>query len=125
MFNLTFLYMAAKTSQTLQSQSQVVGTKLTPIELLQIQRLVDLGEFLGVSDFLRSAVREKLESIEVVQTRGILLKTAKKEVLGYFEKYQEAFPSDAANALGIDLEVTHKIVKELIKEKRLEVIRNE
>ncbi|MDO8647457.1 MAG: hypothetical protein Q7R70_03505 [Candidatus Diapherotrites archaeon] len=118
--------MASKSSSvTVQASNQVVGTKLTPKELLQIQRLVDLGEFLGVSDFLRSAVREKLESIEIVQTRNISLKTAKKEVLGYFEKYSEAFPSDAANALSLDLETVHKLTKELIAEKRLEVINND
>jgi len=56
-----------------------------------------------------------------IKIRIISTKIARKEVLGYFERYSEAFPSDAANALGLDLETVHKIARELIAEKRLEV----
>jgi hypothetical protein len=57
-----------------------------------------------------------------MKIRDIPLKKAKKEILAYFENFKEAFPSDATNALRIDLETTHKITRELIKEKRLEVV---
>ena len=109
---------------TTTQQSQVVGAKLTLSEIQQIQQLVTLGEYLGVSDFVRSAVREKLDATDVIQTRNLPYKTVKKEVLGYFQKYQEAYPSDCANALEIDLETVHRATMELIKEKRLEANNN-
>ncbi len=44
---------------------------------------------------------------------------AKKEVLSYFKEFSEAFPSDAANDLELDLELVYKAVKELKQEGRL------
>ena len=69
--------------------ARTVGTKLTPLELKRIERLVELGQYLNVSDFLREAVREKLEAIEVIKCREVDYKTAKKEVLGYFKEFSE------------------------------------
>ena len=60
--------------------------------------------------------------LEIIKLRDVDYKTAKKELLGYYEKFSEAFPDEAANDLGLDLETVHKIVGELIKEKRLVVI---
>ena len=59
---------------------------------------------------------------EIVELRDVDYKTAKKEILGYYQKHREAYPDEAANALGIELELAVKIVKELIDEKRLGVI---
>lgn len=99
--------------------STTAGTKLTRKEVEKIQRLVQIGEYLGMSDFLRTAVREKLEAIEIVEVKDMDYETAKKEILGYYQKHREAYPDEAANALGIDLELTMKIAKQLIEEKRL------
>ncbi len=102
--------------------AKMAGVKLTPIEHEKIHNLVESGAYLGVSDFMRDAVRDKLDSIESVKLRDVDYKTAKKEVLGYYEKYPESYPSDIANTLGIDLELVYKIVNELVKEKRVEFI---
>ncbi len=96
-----------------------VGTKLTSTEYDTLRKVVDAGTFLNVSDFIREAVREKLEAIEIIKIRDIDYKTAKKEVLGYFQKYGEAYPSDAANDLGLEMETVNKITAELRKEGRL------
>ena len=101
---------------------KTVGTKLTHLEYEKVQNLVDAGMYLSVSDLIRDAIREKLEGIEIIKLRDVDYKTAKKEVLGYYKKFREAYPSDIANELGLELETVYKIVKELIKEKRLEVI---
>lgn len=43
------------------SGSRVVGTRVSMRTLEEIQRLVAVEDYLNVSDFLRDAVREKLE----------------------------------------------------------------
>ena len=45
-----------------------------------------------------------------MKIRDIPLKKAKKEILAYFENFKEAFPSDATNALRIDLEMTQPML---------------
>ena len=110
----------------MQEQVQVaktVGTKLSPLEYKKIVGLVEAGAYLGVSDFVRDAIRDKLEEVEVVKVKDVDYKTAKKEILGYFKKYREAFVDEAANDLGIDLELAVRITQELKKEKRLEVVK--
>jgi Arc/MetJ-type ribon-helix-helix transcriptional regulator len=64
---------------------RVVGAKLTRNEIEQINRLVEAGLYLNPSDFIRGAVREKLQSIKVIEYRDIDYDTAKKEVAGYFQ----------------------------------------
>ncbi len=110
--------MATKQLQ-MQMRSKTVGTKMTSSELGKMQTLVSAGLYLNVSDFVRDAVREKLGSIEIIKLRDVDYKTAKKEILAYFEKFREAYPDEAANDLGIPLETVAKITTELIKEKRL------
>ena len=113
----------AEKMQVQKQRAKTVGTKLTFSEYEKAQNLVDAGLYLNISDFIRASVREKLDSIEVVKLRDIDYKTAKKEVLGYYEKYSEAYPSDIGNELGIDLRTVYQIVDELIKEKRVEYIK--
>ena len=102
--------------------AKTAGTKLAPAEAEKINALVKAGSYLNVSDFIREAVREKLDSIEVINLRDVDYRTAKKEVLGYYEKYREAYPHEVALNLELDLELVHRITAELKKEKRLEAI---
>jgi Arc/MetJ-type ribon-helix-helix transcriptional regulator len=103
-------------------QPKTVGTKLTALEYEKIQNMVEAGVYLSVSDFMRDAIREKLEGIDIIKLRDVDYKTAKKEVLGYYKKFREAFPDEAAEDLRIDAETVFKITNELIKEKKLEAI---
>ncbi len=102
--------------------ARTAATKLAPEELDRIEALVKAGSYLNVFDFMREAVREKLESIEVIRLREVDYRTAKKEVLGYYEKYREAYSYAVANNLEMEVELVQKITEELIKEKRFEVI---
>ena len=63
-----------------------------------------------------------MQKIEIVELQDIDYETAKKEILGYYQKHREAYPDEAANALGIGLELAMKIAKELIDEKKLGII---
>ncbi len=99
-----------------------VGAKLTFSEYLEIQKLVDAGVYLNASDFIRDAVRKKLESLKVVKVRDVSYKDAKKEVLGYLQSYREAYPHQVAEDLELDYDLVWKITEELKKEGRLKVI---
>jgi Arc/MetJ-type ribon-helix-helix transcriptional regulator len=100
-------------------KSKTIGTKLAKIEYEEIIELVNAGVFLSGSDFVRDAVREKLKRIKVIKIRNIDYDTAKKEVLGYYKTYDEAYISEVSENLELDLELVAKIVQELIKEGKL------
>ncbi|WP_297897536.1 ribbon-helix-helix domain-containing protein [Methanobrevibacter sp.] len=100
-------------------ESKTIGTKLAKIEYDEINELVNNGLFLSGSDFVRDAVREKLRRIKVIKIRDIDYDTAKKEVLGYYKSFGEAYISEVADNLELDLELVSKIVQNLIKEGKL------
>lgn len=105
------------------TEAKTAGTKLTPFEYNKLQKLVKIGMYLSISDFMREAIREKLEAIEIIKVKDIDYKTAKKEILGYYQKYSEAYPHEVAEDLEFDYEFVSKIINELKKEKRLGVIK--
>lgn len=104
------------------SVGKVVGTKLTSNEIDQIDRLVAAGLYLNHSDFMRQAVREKLEAIKVIEYRDVDYETAKKEVSGYFKRWGEAYASEASLDLELDYELVCRIMDDLKKEGQMEVI---
>ena len=104
------------------TEARVAGTKLTPLEYGKIVALVDAGMYLGVSDFIREAIRDKLDETEVVKARDVDLATAKKEVLGYYKNYGEAYPHEVADDLELDYELVCGIIDGLKKSKRLAVV---
>ncbi|MGZ7210271.1 MAG: hypothetical protein ACXVHV_10355 [Methanobacterium sp.] len=103
-------------------ESKTVGTKLTPIEYEEISNLVDEGVFLSISDFIRESVRDKLRATKVIRIRNINYDMAKKEVLGYYRSYDEAYISEVSEDLELDLELVVQITKELENEGRLKGI---
>lgn len=102
---------------------KVVGAKLTPNEIGQINRLVEAGFYLNPSDFIRDAVREKLAAIKVIQYRDVDYETAKKEVAGYFQMKGEAYASDASTDLELDYDLVCRIMDDLEKEGKMEAVR--
>ncbi|MBL7169835.1 MAG: hypothetical protein ISS48_02355 [Candidatus Aenigmarchaeota archaeon] len=100
----------------------MAGVKLAPKEMKQIQSLVNDGFYLNISDFLREAVRDRLESIKVVTVRNLDIKKARKEIIDYLQKRkgEELYPDELMEELGIDLEIVLKVLKELKKEGRIE-----
>jgi len=106
-------------TQKTRLEGKTVGTKLAPRDYKKMEELVKKGAYLGVSDFIRDAIKEKLQSIEVIELREVGYKQAKKEVLEYYKHHGEAYPSDAADDLQLDFKLVHKIVAELRKEGKL------
>jgi Arc/MetJ-type ribon-helix-helix transcriptional regulator len=100
--------------------NKTVGTKVTSNEYEKITQLVEAGIYLSNSDFAREAIRDKLRSIEIIKIpEDVDYETAKKEVLGYYEKYQQAYEDEVADDLELDLKLVMQITEELAKEGRL------
>src|SRR3990167_9797943 len=102
-----------------QKESELVSARLSQKEIEEIGRLVDEGFYMNTADFVRMAVREKLESISVINVRNVSEEKAKKEVLDYLKSNKKAYPSDVADALQLDFDMVLSIIKELIAEGRI------
>jgi len=100
-------------------QNKAVATKLTPVEYEEITNLINAGIYLSASDFVREAIRDKLKAIKFIKIRDVDYETAKKEVLGYYQAYEDPYISEVAEDLELDLELVINITKELIKEGRV------
>jgi len=102
-----------------QEKNDLVSARLSSREAEAIERLVEEGFYMNTADFVRMAVREKLESISVINVRNVSEEKAKKEVLDYLKSNKKAYPSDVADALQLDFDMVLSIVKELISEGRI------
>lgn len=99
--------------------AKTVGTKLTPREYNEIAKMIDMGIFLSVSDFIRESVRDKLKATKIIKLRDIDYEDAKKEVLGYYKTYNESYDYEVAENLELDYELVCQITEELEAEGRL------
>ena len=100
-------------------KSELVSARLSPKEIDEIERLVGDGFYMNTADFVRMAVREKLESIKVIDIRNVTKEKAMKEVIEYLKKNNKAYPSDIADALELDFDMVLEIIKELAEEGRV------
>src|SRR3989344_7803562 len=99
--------------------SELVSARLSPKDLEEIEKIVEEGFYMNTADFVRTSVREKLESIKVINVRDVSMEKAKKEVIEYLRNNKKSYPSDIADALQLDFDIVLDIVKELIKEGRI------
>lgn len=111
-------------TESIQKQNSVLAaTRLTKKDEETINRLIKSGVFMNMSDFIREAVREKLERLgetKVVFVRGGITKEqAKKEIMNYAKKHPGSYVSDAADALGIDIVLAFEAARELREDKGL------
>ncbi|MBI2971008.1 MAG: hypothetical protein HYY37_01160 [Candidatus Aenigmarchaeota archaeon] len=100
-------------------ESELVSARLSPKEMEAIETLVEEGFYMNTADFVRMAVREKLESIKIIDVRDLSKDKARKEVIEYIKDNKQAYPSDISDALKIDFDMVLEIVKELAKEGRV------
>lgn len=102
-----------------QKESGLVSARLSPRELEQIEKLVEEGFYMNTADFVRMSVREKLESISVIDVRNVSEERAKKEIVEYLKNNKRTYPSEIADSLQLDFDIVLGIIKELIKEGRI------
>ena len=101
-----------------QKESELVSARLSPRELEEIEKLVEEGFYMNTADFVRMSVREKLESIKIIDVRSVEKEKAKKEVIEYLKNNKKAYPSDIADALQLDFDLVLEIIKNIINEGR-------
>ncbi len=100
-------------------ENDLVSARISPKEAELIEDLVEEGLYMNTADFVRMAVREKLESIKIVDIRNINKDNAKKEIIEFLKDNGNCYPSDVADALRLDFDIVIEIIKELMKEGRI------
>ena len=104
---------------------KTIATKV-PINIHnQLIHLIENGDYLSISDFLREAIREQLKTYKVANFREVNYFDAKKEILSYFIKYDNCFLDEIAIDLELDFELVYNILNDLIQEGRIVKISNE
>ena len=104
---------------------KTIATKV-PINIHnQLMNLIENGDYLSISDFLREAIREQLKTYKVANFREINYFDAKKEVVSYFIKYNDCFLDEIAIDLELDFELVLNIINDLMEEGRIIKISNE
>ena len=63
------------------------------------------------------------DKIKVIQYHDLDYETAKKEVAGYFQMKGEAYASDVSTDLELDYDLVCRIMDDLEKEGKMEVVR--
>lgn len=94
-------------------RSEQVSARLSPQEVEKIEQLVEAGYCLNVSDFVRMAVREKLQGIVIAEARKPSAKQAEREILAYLDEHGQAFAFDIATELGLDIDLVFSVIKRL------------
>ena len=104
---------------------KTIATKV-PINIHnQLINLIENGDYLSISDFLREAIREQLKNYKVANFRKINYFDAKKEVVSYFIKYNDCFLDEIAIDLELDFELVFNVLNDLVLEGRIVKISNE
>ena len=115
----------SETSKNNKEIGKTIATKV-PINIHnQLMNLIENGDYLSISDFLREAIREQLKTYKVANFREINYFDAKKEVVSYFIKYEDCFLDEIAIDLELDFELVLNIIYDLIQEGRIAKISNE
>jgi len=95
------------------------AVKLTPKEYGGIEHLVKAGYFLNVSDFVRSAVRDKLEALKPTLVRRISPRIAQREIYQYIKSHPGVYPDEIADALNLDIEMVMDAVTVLTSKRKI------
>ena len=104
---------------------KTIATKV-PINIHnQLINLIENGDYLSISDFLREAIREQLKNYKVANFREVNYFDAKKEVISYFIKYNDCFLDEIAIDLELDFELVFNILNDLVLEGRIVKITND
>ena len=104
---------------------KTIATKV-PINIHnQLINLIENGDYLSISDFLREAIREQLKTYKIANFREINYFDAKKEVISYFIKYNDCFLDEIAIDLELDFQLVFNILNDLVLEGRIVKISND
>lgn len=94
-------------------KTESMGIRLPKKQEQEIAKLVEGGLYLSKGEFIREAIRDKLQSVEVFELRDISHDDAKKEICEFIARSGTVWTSDIANALRLDLDLVLSVLKEL------------
>ena len=97
-----------------------MGMRLPLKQEQEIGALVEAGVYLSKGEFIREAIRDKLQSLEVLELRNVDYPQAKKEILDFITKNPGAWTSDIADRLRLDLDLVLAVLKDLRAEGKVE-----
>ena len=103
--------------KVLERETLQLAVRLSKADYAMVQKLVKAGLYRSSADFLREAVRDKLESLEVVSVRDLDSRKAERMIEDYLVKHPgPSFASEIADTLGLDYGVTFKTIHKLLEE---------
>jgi len=106
--------------KVLERETLQLAVRLSKADYAMVQKLVKAGLYRSSADFLREAVRDKLESLEVVSVRDLDSRKAERMIEDYLVKHPgPSFASEVADALGLEYSITFKTVHKLLEEGRV------
>lgn len=79
----------------------------------EIDRVISAGLYLSRGEFIREALREKLQSIEFLEIRQVSRTEARKAIQTYLAEYHRAWTSEIADALRLDIDVVLSVLADL------------
>jgi len=104
----------------LEQEAYQIAVRLSKADFVKIQQIVEAGLYRSSADFLREAVRDKLESMEVVSVQNVDSRKAEKMIEDYLVKHPgPSFASEIADALGLEYSLTFKTIRKLLEEGRI------
>lgn len=83
------------------------------------------GAYSNEAEFVREAIREKLQKIAIVAAKDISQEELRKQLIAYIKEKGKAYPSDIASDLGVPYFSVSAAIKELVEEGILEEAREE
>lgn len=95
------------------------AVKLTPREYEGVEHFVKAGYFLNVSDFVRSAVRDKLGALKPTLVRKVSARAAQREVYQHIKSHPDVYPDEIASALNLDIETVMDAVAALLSKGKI------
>ena len=97
--------------------SYQVAVRLSKADYERVEALVETGLYRSSADFLREAVRDKLREMEIVGVRDVTEEEAKKLIGEHLAQHPgPQFASEIAETLGLEYNVTFKVIGQMLKE---------
>ena len=103
------------------SNHEIVA-EIAPKDFEDMDNLIKKGVFVDSSDFLRQAVRDKLNEYEIIEIRDVDRINAREEIIDYCEQHENFDVAVIADDLNLDVFLVYDIVQELIDEKIIEEV---
>ena len=98
------------------SVNKTVTIELSKLELNKINKFIEDELYLSCSDFVKEAVKEKIQSMEPINIRDIPYNQQRDEIIDFAESHGIVDALEIADALRLDVFCVNEIMAELIRE---------